>query len=710
MARRSRTAPRKSLLTDNAGPTGDRALQTGPSADDLAPEFPRQTNLAVHADMHSPEGGAQKGGELADSEVLKQIREFRQEAFDARKTRMKKNEINQLAYMDEQDFSHKQEGQSAEFLPKVSVSAEQFSAFVKRSLVQFGDWFEVKLNDNLPDFITDKQMKDILKLYIHNLPAGVNKIVKFETVVADAAKGALLDSLMIFKVHGRPIKQRTYEVDTPPPGLNMQTGQTVQAEPALRVNEKTTWRLCIDIVRPEDYFPDPTGRGLYEIHEVERDFHEVLAMADAGIYDSAVVEAIDGDFRDQEEKKRKENTRGQDRAEPPRNRRTVVIREFWGTLLDEDGYPVHENCVAAVANDKYVIRKPEPNPWWHGESPFVTCPLIRVPHSVWHKALYDSASHLNIALNEMFNLMLDGGMAAVWGIKQLRTDFLEDPTQISDGIPQGITLAVKGDLPANAKVIENCTEGEVPTDAMAIFEMVAREFTQAALTNDIKLGSLPPRQVKATEITSADQSQAVTLDSISADIENDGMEPVLKKAWLTILQHVEDFDRKEIIQTIGVAPAQFLLSLSKAERFAMFANIATFEVNGLSAMLSRVRDFQKTMALMQVVASNPIMMQAFMTDYSPKRVLKTAMKQLNINPDDWARTPNQMSELPQEMQQIMLFAQMMGGMQGGAAQDGTGGTGLATGGPGGMVSPAGGPPEQTAQINQEANPLTGMGP
>lgn len=639
--------------------------------------------------------------ELSTSTILKIIHGYREEAHEARKTRLQKNKKNQMAYMDEQDFSHKQPGQSAEFLPKVSVSAEQFSAFIKRSLVQFGQWYDIKLNGDLPPFITDKNIQELMDLYLHNIPMGTMKTIKFESVISDAGKQALFDSLIILKIHGKPVTRNKYhaEKDT---HIDLDTGETSQGDATLKVEKQSTWRLCVDIVRAEDYYPDPTGRGLYEIHEVERDYYEVLAMAEAGIYDIAVVEAIKEDFRRKEEDVRKPVTKGHDRAEPPGFRRKIVITECWGTILDEDGYAAYENVVCAVANDKYVIRKPEPNPFWHGESPFVVAPLIRVPQSVWHKALYDTASDLNIALNEMFNLMLDGGLASVWGIKQLRASYLTDPSQVSDGVPQGVTLLVNENLPAGEKVVETVSQGSIPQDAMAIFEMLNREFTQAALTNDIKLGSLPPRQVKATEITSADQSQAVTLDSIAADMENDVMEVALRKCWLTILQHIEDFDQQEIIQCIGPDAAHWLINQSPAERFAMFANIATFTVSGLSSMLSRVRDFQKTAALLQMVGASPALMQAFMKDYSFSKVLKQAMKQLNINPDDLALTPDEKASLPQTMQQMMLLGEMMGITPPNAAQaqDGSGGQGAA--------APPPGAAEGTAQVHQEANPTTGM--
>src|SRR5690242_20716148 len=75
--------------------------------------------------------------------VLKAIREAKREAETAKKRRMSINRTNWQTYMGQQDFSHKQTGQSREFLPKVPVAVEQFSAFIKKALVSYGNWFSV---------------------------------------------------------------------------------------------------------------------------------------------------------------------------------------------------------------------------------------------------------------------------------------------------------------------------------------------------------------------------------------------------------------------------------------------------------------------------------------------------------------------------------------------------------------------------------------
>lgn len=650
---------------------------------------------------------------MSDTEIVLYILECRREAFDARKTRMKRNSLNRDAFMDLQDWSHKTPGQSKEFLPKTATAVEQFTAYVKRSLTQFGEWFSVELNPNLPPILTDGQVRKLIEHYLSHMPDGENEFKRIETVVSDAIKQATLESLMNVKVSGRWRAERGYKIDQQNPLISTATGGVFQPEPHLLTEESEVWGLTVDLIRSEDWFPDPTGAGLYEIHEVERDLYLVRQMAEMGVYDQAVVDTIQEDFKQEETlyTRRYQAQRGQNTSQAPSFRKKVVITEFWGTIVSKEGKVLHRNCLAAVANKKYLIRKPEPNPFWHQLSPFVAAPLIRVPFSVWHKALMDSASFLNFALNEMFNLMLDGGISAVWGIKQLRSEYLENPDQVANGIPQGMTLTVSSDLPTGEKVLESVAQGQVPTDAMAIFEMLGREFNQAALTNDIKLGSLPPRQVKATEILQADQSQAVTLDSISSDVEA-WMQQILYKAWLNILQHMDDMPQEDLIACVGIPAAVLLRMTPPAERFMMFANYANFKVFGLTATLSRVRDFQKTMAIMQMVSQNPMLMQAFIQNYSIQKVIKLALKQLNINPDDIALTPDERENLPQIIQQIVFFAQLMNGgaqPQAGAMSEPTGGNALSGGGPnGGVVPVAGGDAQVPAEITQVSNPITGM--
>lgn len=640
-------------------------------------------------------------GEMADKSIdkdklIRSVLACKREAEDARRSRLEKNRQNMQIYLGDIDWSEKIDGQSTEWLPKLSIAAEQFSAFIRRGLVQFGDWFSCEVPQGSP--LEPEEIVAICRSFFENLHAVENEARNIATLISDAVKLGSLESLIIVKVHGRMVEQPELQVVPGPTGFDEVTGEAMQGPPEIKSVMVKRWRLKLEIVPAQDYYPDPTGAGLYEIHVVERDLFSVVEDAEAGKYDKAevmrMVEAMD-EMERPEDEKRSEAERAQDETVKPKGRRKVVITEFWGTLLDEDtGLPLHKNCCMVIGNDQFVLKKPYPNPLWHGESPFIRVPIIRVPKSVWHKAVYDDAASLNLALVELYNLMLDGGLASVWGVRQVRTSYLEDPNDVSNGVPQGKTLAIKQETPEGMKVVETVATGEVPQEALAIFNLTDQEFNQAALTNDLKMGQLPARQVKATEIVEAQQGNANTLDSVITNLENDFIAPLIRKAFLTILQSASDIPDQELAQLVGERTAFKFLRIPPEVRFAMFARTTKFKVHGLSSTLNRVREFQKVMALSQAVATNPVLLQAFIRRFSGDKILEHMIRSLNINPEHLTLHPDEAEKFAQRFQELLMATAIT---QGGGQQQQPGVTTEAAGGP-----------TVPAEVNQLVNPLTGM--
>lgn len=575
--------------------------------------------------------------------VLKLTREYRKEALDARGERIDKNRFNRAVAESRLDLSNKIEGQSNETLPKLANSIEQFSAFIRRALTQFGDWFSVDTPEAVG--VSSDTIQKIIECHLDGLPdsKGGRETQQFAQRLGDSVKSALTDSLMIFKVTGTWARKKSF------PGKGKGT---------------KVWKLRIDAIRFEDYYFDPTGKGLYEIHKVEKDLHEVVALSegDNAIYDPEVIEMIKEDHRmdEDEQKERDRVRRGEDNK--PGFRKSIVIEECWGTVLDENGKIIMENAVWAIANDKYVIRKPEPNGFWHGESPFVVIPVLRVPFSTYHKALADEASHLNMAYNDLFNLLLDGGIASVWGIKTIRTDWLEDPEEIADGIPQGKTLQVNSMAPPGVPVMEQIKGGEVPRDAMAMLGALQDDFNEAMFANDIRLGQLPSKKVLATEIVEAQQSSNAVLDSISSDIE-DGLEKVLTKAWWVIIQNMDNLEVSRFVDVVPMEEMILMARMPNKERFALLGQSCGFKVRGLSSTLSRVRDMQKLLTIIQVTGGNPILNLLFWQQNSGKKIIRHLFKQLNIDPSDF-----EVDEDDQQQAQVVqgFMAQGGGGPEGGS--------------------------------------------
>src|SRR4030095_14480274 len=83
--------------------------------------------------------------EEAALEICQRVGEARRQAEDVRKGRISQNKGNQAAFMAKQDWSYKQPRQARHVLPRVGLATEQISNYVKRSLTDFGDWFQVDL-------------------------------------------------------------------------------------------------------------------------------------------------------------------------------------------------------------------------------------------------------------------------------------------------------------------------------------------------------------------------------------------------------------------------------------------------------------------------------------------------------------------------------------------------------------------------------------
>lgn len=553
--------------------------------------------------------------DMQPGEIVQIVKDYITASEEARSDRMSLNRRNREMLLGLQDWSHKIEGQSTETIPKLAEASEQFSAFVKRGLTSLGDWFTVEMSEDSP--ISGEKVARLIRLQLDKVGEQFNSSAKprtFNTLMGDAVKQGLLESLMVFKVHAGP----------------SEVARRI-ANPDGTFREYRPWRLKVDLVRTEDYHPDPEGAGLYEVHTSWLDLHTVQDLAAQGIFDPTAVSEIRAEYT----KKRSGSRGGQARTERERGqnettgrRKMVRVDECWGTLVDSKGEAVARNILCAVANEKYLIRPPEDNPYWHGESPLVVAPILRVPHSVWHRALYDDGAAINAALNELFNLMLDGGLAAVWGIKQLRLGMLEDPSQVAGGVRQGTTLVIKDDAPPQQSALEAIDSGSIPKEALDLYNILDREFQAASLTNDLKLGMLPPKQVKATEIVEATQSSAVTLDSIIQDIEL-AVTEVLRKAWLVIVQNLENFDASEVVEAIGLDTAVLLMQMPPEQRFNLLSR-ATIKVHGISGLLARARDFQKLLGFVQMAFGHPLLLRAFLQRFSVDKLLDQFIKLANI--------------------------------------------------------------------------------
>lgn len=621
-------------------------------------------------------------------DVVCLTREYKKQAEDAKREREQQTQQNVLLYNGRQNWDHKLRGQSTEFVPMLSIAVEQITTFVKRALVDYGDWFSVDVPDTAP--ISGDHIREILLSQLNSMQDTPGTTGNFPVVLADAVKTGILHSLMVVKVYGAYKYRPQFSIRREDEVIDAGAVAVVVPDYHVDRDVKKEWHLRIDVVNPLDYYPDPTGRKLYEIHRTRKDLWELWALSQGKnpIYDKNVVAQLVADCEEQHRRAVEAALVNQTPAPVPDFRKEIVLDEVWGSIIDEQGNLVAENMVWVVANEKYLIRKPEPNPWWHGMSPFVVCPLLRVPFSTWHRALADLAAPLNISYNELFSLMLDGAFEAVHGVKQVRLDYVERPEDLAGGITPGMTIPVKAETPPGVKVLERVDESGVPSDAMAMLTMLDRHFQTTMQVNDIRLGMLPPRAVKATEVVQAEQNLTSFFDGIIRDVETTFIEPLLYKSWAVIVQEMHDLPLRYIRHEPTKTEMLKLIGFGAEERYAVLMGDIGFSVRGLSGTLQRTKDFQKLMALLSAISNQPLLLQAFWEQYSAAKTLRLLMKWLNINPVSLELDEQEKALREQKLAEMEKMSQLVG--RGTPSRVESGGA------------------EINSSINQTSNPLTGL--
>jgi hypothetical protein len=556
-----------------------------------------------------------------DQKMLDWTLSCRDEAEDAKRDRMWTNKRNWDSYHMRHDFSHKQKGQSREVLAKQPMAVEQIASFFQQALIDLGDWSSTQAYNEKKETLMKIRPNEIHKITQRQLEKA-----DFFGHVGVGIKSGLIGALIITKVGG--------EFVTKPKFVVKKKKTKKQTEKVVVKTEDKSWQLKLDLVRQENYYPDPTGEGLYEVCDEWMDFYKVKELSEGpdAIYSKKAVENLSRTLTETEsdiDSKARETNQNEHNRSGHRGR--VKITELWGKVLDRDtGELLHDNIVITVGNDTEILRGPMPNPHWHQESPFVVAPLMDVPNAVWPKALMDSPTAMNRMLNEIYNLIVDGAMKAVNAISQIRVDGLVDQSQIADGIPAGTALKINSKIPHGTKVAEPVITADVPADALNVMNLVQQEFNAAALTSDARSGAASVKEQSATAIVESSQTITSVFQGLAKNVEQRWIKKILGKSWKLTAQNMDALDQEELKVLVGDEEYAQIEDSSPQEIFVSTVNGVKFNVFGIAETMQMQQDFRKWTTLLQTISSSEILIEAFVQKYDFTKFVGEIMTSLGI--------------------------------------------------------------------------------
>ena len=544
----------------------------------------------MNSDTGESKGKVKK---MTDAEIIQAILNYRNASERARDYRRRRNQFNWDMYNLNMDFSHKSESQSQEFLPKLANGAEHLTSIVQTGLTSNSDnWYTIESGISKDDIFDPDTVYNIMRFILNSInpiPIISNMI---KCVGLDSTRNALKSHLNLKKIPRfielpvdiedmpKPPDEALSEENSYPAPKDEKTakeqkrirdfieGKVAKTKKSFNKKQKKMlkrWRIVWELVDYIDHYRDyrPNTRGgLYDIQETVIDLHILkdIAKEYPEHYKASEINKITEHFIRQEQQRQKDDKQDrEDTSGEYANRKKVTLTEFWGTLLNSEGeaHPDLTNVLIILANEKYIIRK-EKNERFDGANPYVCSSLIEIPGAVDGKGFLDAAASLNKTEIESFNLMLDGLMDEVKGIKQARPGILRRPEQISKGFKSGMTLLLEDDVPQGMMAVEKVNTGGIPQDAMLFQRTLSDTTNEAMFMNELKVGNLPAASTKATVAQIADQSIAGVFASIVKNFEDRCITPLLEKTFLEFLQNINDdtLAEDELIAAIGATKAK----------------------------------------------------------------------------------------------------------------------------------------------------------
>jgi len=328
-------------------------------------------------------------------------------------------------------------------------------------------------------------------------------------------------------------------------------------------------------------------------------------------------------------------------------RTPITIDEWLCTVLLPDGTVAAENALVVVANERYVIRGPEENPFWHKRDWMVFTPMVTVPFSIYGRTYAEDWSDPADAFVELTNLIMDAIYTTAMNAYAAQPDMLKDPSQMEGGFYPNIVFELEEGM-APADFMKAIDLGQLPPEAITVWRALKQEMREGAKLSEIALGQVPPKgDITATEVNQVQQSGSAMIRSMARTIEARLLEPTLTLVFQTALQHM-DFTDERLAAELGPETAAMLQARKEEFRDRRIK----FRVRALSGLVDRQVMLQGLLSMLQTFAQSDILMQAFLAKHDVGKLTDKLMELFGVDSLDF-----QLSQKERMLNQVMATLQ-----------------------------------------------------
>jgi hypothetical protein len=534
--------------------------------------------------------------------VVQTLEGYRQEAETARRSgpngRDEKWDENLDLYWNRVDFSKKAKWQARETMPEVPAFVDRFSAAIKEVLNATPTGFYTVVDDTNQENDLADAIKRAMDVWLARI--GQNRmghIIGFPGVFEEQMKiGSLMATASLV----------TWKEDVP------------------------FGRVSMETIDPRSVWLDATGRNLYRVRRIEIDLHDLkrlIKMKDGGgspLYNIEQIEMLTAQLV--EDQRREMEALTGHGSEVSSVRKPVVLHEYLATLLDAEGELITDQGLSIVANNKFLIRGPEKNPFWHGQDWLLTAPLIPVPLSPYGRSYMEDFGAVAKTFNQMTNLILDATFTSAMKSFAVVPSMLIDPGQFEEGmVPNKMWGLEDGNSPK--QFIEEINLGTLDGAALQVWSALKNELTEAAKQNEVGIGQFAPKgRTSATEVSETQRGAGAFVRSVAASVEQLHLDPALNLIWKTGLQHVKKND-----PAIKKAMGPELFDALIKRRKELVQHPITFAARGISTLLQKAAKLKAVMSALQIMGSNEVLLKEFLQKADPGKLSDLILDLLDID-------------------------------------------------------------------------------
>lgn len=366
--------------------------------------------------------------------------------------------------------------------------------------------------------------------------------------------------------------------------------------------------LVIYLIEPWKIYRDPDSEarkpwsGMYWIHEEWMDLWQMKA---SGLYThlDEVKEEHPDDNREQAERRKNYFWHRS------KFRKSVRVREFWGTVLDSKDELLMPNCTFTVAGDQ-VVRMPRQNPYvrlrWPGVSFSPFTELLRYEG----KGIVEGMITIWWLLCNIMNLTCDNLNWIINSIKEIDIDVMRDPGDTE--VYPGKHIVRKAGSNPDSPAISERAFGTHLNEVMAFLQYLSQQRDNSSFVNQFVAG-LPGTRSNITkgEVEIKTRQSLGIFELMGDNFELGGIDALWAIFEVVMLNWTKAHD-PSIQRVFGKEykrEAMAFGEMSIDQRRAILKSNADISISGISAQLQQAENVEKMMGIVDKLLQSPMFAQ-----------------------------------------------------------------------------------------------------